>query len=193
MWSNICPDWFPRKAIESPSLEIFKTQLDTVLDSLLYMTRFWAEESDSVISRGPTQHQPFCECVNLWFCVKQLSLQMSLIAFCTAESTQTLRDKHWQAKAIPAMVQTVITHDCVPLVVHVWFVHVVIIAPNKEGPTSLCRDITFLTRAKNEKSSSQFRDKASFLASPWGAGFGSLSHFLSSTRHCRIKKITGKD
>lgn len=38
---------------------------------------------------------------------------MFLIAFCTAESTQTLQEKHWQAKAIPAMVQTVITKGIV--------------------------------------------------------------------------------
>lgn len=135
--SNIqCSDLFPRKAIETPSLEIFKTQVDTVLDSLLWH----CSEQRSQTRWSPeiplnTNHSVNVQ--NLWFCVKQPSFQMFITAFCTAESTQTLQETHWQAKATPAIVQAVLTHYCLPLIVHVWFVQVVNIAPNREGPTSL--------------------------------------------------------
>ena len=42
----------PREAVESPSLEIFKTRLDTVLCNLLWVTH-----------RGPCQPRTFCDSV----------------------------------------------------------------------------------------------------------------------------------
>ena len=33
--------WLPREVVESPSLEIFKTRLDAVLCSLLWVTLLW--------------------------------------------------------------------------------------------------------------------------------------------------------
>jgi len=49
----------PREVVESPSLEIFKPRLDTVLCSLLWVTLF-QQELDWVTHRGPFQPRPFC-------------------------------------------------------------------------------------------------------------------------------------
>ena len=48
----------PREAVESPSLEIFKTHLDAVLCSLLWVTLLWTH-------RGPFQPRTFCDSVIL--------------------------------------------------------------------------------------------------------------------------------
>ena len=57
----------PREVVESPSLEIFKTRLDRVLCSLLWVALLWQEGWTG----WPTesfQPLPFCDSVILWFC-----------------------------------------------------------------------------------------------------------------------------
>lgn len=46
-----------RDVVVLPSLEIFKTQLNTVLGKLLQLTLLWAEGLDGMSSKGP--FQPF--------------------------------------------------------------------------------------------------------------------------------------
>lgn len=59
-----CSDLFPRKAMETPSLEILKTKVDTVLDRLLWRCSEqrgqprWSPEIPPNINRS----------VNVWFC-----------------------------------------------------------------------------------------------------------------------------
>lgn len=48
----------PRKSVESPTLEIIKTKIYTILGTLLKLTQLWA--GDCVISRGFCLHQPYC-------------------------------------------------------------------------------------------------------------------------------------
>ncbi|QDZ82733.1 hypothetical protein D0440_26055 [Priestia megaterium] len=51
----------PREVAEAPSTEIVKTQLDTVLGDLLWVTPLEQGGLDQIISRGPFQPQPFCD------------------------------------------------------------------------------------------------------------------------------------
>ena len=53
-------DGLPREGVESPSLEIFKTQLDVVLDNLLKVTLL-EQGLDWMTSRRPCPPQPCCE------------------------------------------------------------------------------------------------------------------------------------
>ena len=54
----------PREAVESPSLEIFKTRLDKVLYILLWVT-VRGQGLDWVTHRGPFQPLTFCDSVIL--------------------------------------------------------------------------------------------------------------------------------
>jgi len=60
-WSRM-----PREVVGSPSLETFKTHLDKVLCSLLWVTGL-----DWVTHRGPFQPPPFCDTVILYESRKQ--------------------------------------------------------------------------------------------------------------------------
>ena len=53
----------PREVVDSPSLEIFKTHLETYLCSLL-LGACCAGGLDSMISRGPFQPLQFCDSEN---------------------------------------------------------------------------------------------------------------------------------
>lgn len=55
---------FPREGMESPSVEILKTQLDRALYSLLKLTLLEQQRLGWMISRGPFQHR-FCAFVIL--------------------------------------------------------------------------------------------------------------------------------
>ena len=55
----------PRVVVESPSLETFKTRLDTALRPLLWVCLLQAGGLDKMISRGPFHPLPFCESVIL--------------------------------------------------------------------------------------------------------------------------------
>lgn len=50
-----------REVVESSCLEIFKIQMDTILDKLLYLTLHWAEDWVEDLQR--LLSQPFCDSV----------------------------------------------------------------------------------------------------------------------------------
>jgi len=53
------------KVVESPSLEIFKSHLDTVLGNQLYVPLLEQGVLDQMTSRGPFPPQPFCDSVKI--------------------------------------------------------------------------------------------------------------------------------
>lgn len=52
--------------------DIFKSHLDTVLGNCLYMEKLGQEVLEQMTSRGPYQHQPFCDSVNSSFFIIQI-------------------------------------------------------------------------------------------------------------------------
>ena len=55
----------PREVVDSPSLEIFQTQLDAYSTACCMEPILQGERMDSVISRGPFQPLQFCDCVTV--------------------------------------------------------------------------------------------------------------------------------
>lgn len=73
-WIQIGTHWhrLSREVLESPSLEIFKNQLDVVLGSLCWVALL-DKGLDQMVSRGPFPPQPFCDFVTC--CVQHLQRQ----------------------------------------------------------------------------------------------------------------------
>lgn len=63
----------PREAEKSPSLEIFRSCLDMVLGTLVWVSLL-GQGWDQLSSRGPCQLQPPCNSEILWFCEELVHL-----------------------------------------------------------------------------------------------------------------------